>query len=66
MEQKFNIGQRVKCIVDMGEGLVTGTLGTVTALPSHALASAIFAAVVDFDCEGGEDWPMVHGEIEAL
>lgn len=66
MEQKFNIGQRVKCIVDMGDGLAVGTLGTVTELPSNAFSSAIFAAIVDFDCKGGEDWPMVHGEIEAL
>ncbi len=66
MEQKFNIGQRVKCIVDVGEGLVTGTLGTVTELPNTPLASVIFAAVVDFDCEDGKDWPMAHGEIEAV
>lgn len=62
---KYSIGD---CVVFVGSSslesqLKRGTNGIVTEV-LEGLGEMIFAAVVDFDCEEGDNWPMLSDEIQ--
>ncbi len=62
---KYSIGDRVVFVgsSSLNPQLKDGTTGTVTDVP-EGLGAIIFAAVVDFNCEDGDDWPMLYDEIK--
>lgn len=62
---RYSIGDRVVYVgsASMEPTLKHGTNGIVTDVP-EGFGAMIFAAVVDFDCEDGDNWPMLSDEIQ--
>lgn len=62
---KYRVGDSVVYVgsASLEPQLKRGTTGIVTDVP-EGLGALLFAAVVDFDCEDGDNWPMLPYEIQ--